>query len=1148
MTGNCDGSYQRFVPVDEDARRAIADCLDETLFVEASAGTGKTHSLVGRVVSLVRTGGATLNHVAAITFTEAAAAELRDRVRQELEKAALDGSLRDEERARCAQGVIDLDQTSIQTLHSFAASLLHERPLEAGLPPAFETSDEIVAGLRFDEAWAEWLDPILDGGLPLSDHMGLALTMGVTLAQLKEVALAFHRNYADLEGATFGPPPGAASGWMDVLGDAGSEMERLCGYSQLMDDDQLYRHVQLKLRELRRLGREEPVPETAYLQLSRVLPLKFGRGRQTDWDTDPVTGENACRGLKELLRETHEFAEGALVSALAGALFPILDELRGFVLEYAKRRKDEGRAEFHDLLVWARDLLRDSLEVRDHFRERFSHVLIDEVQDTDPIQTEIAMFLSEAVSGNGEGESRPTSWDSVVPEAGRLFVVGDQKQSIYRFRRADVVQMNSLRERIEGAGGRTISLVQNFRSQKRVVEWVNKVFGEWMDVGTEAVEGDGFVQAGYEAMNGRWEGESGSTYGPRVWALADEEMEGPIDDVRREEAWQIATLLRRMTADGWRTLDRETTDATGREEYRAVTYADVCILMPTRTGLGTLERALEEQDIPYRLESASLIFETQEIRDLLNCLKAIDDPADQVATVAALRSLAFGCSDVELLRHYESGGRFDYLRDGQRHPQGPVSEALGTLRAFHEVRMWESPGRLIERFVRERGLMEAASGHPRMREQWRRYRFMVERAWQFAEAGGTSLRAFLRWVEDQVSERARVSETPVPESDEEAVRVMTIHASKGLEFPVVVLTGINSGRRSRSERVLFDRAKRAVEVRLGPSGGGFATPGYEGLAEWEKGMSAAEEVRLMYVATTRARDHLVLSLRRPERGGANSLAGRISSHVDGDTGMWERIDPEVDWEAPGRREVGDGQGRVEAAVDHTSAARDAWLAERERLIEEMGRPSFVSATSLGRETGEDKEEPDSPEPWRRGRAGTSIGRAVHAVLQAIDLATGEGIDDRARAQAAAEGIPGREREVAGLARVAVESAVVKRAVASGRYWREVPVAASVGSGSLHGFIDLLFEEEGELVVVDYKTDSVSGEEAREAVGRYRLQGGAYAHSIGQATGKRVREVVFLYLQPNREEGLEDLVEAMAEAAAEAERALGASIDRWGCLC
>ena len=295
MAEQTEGSVRRFVPVDDDARGVIAERLDETLFVEASAGTGKTASLVRRVVSLVRTGRTTLDRVAAITFTEAAAAELRDRVRRELETAA-DEAGSEEERARCAQGVVDLDQASIQTLHSFAAALLHERPLEAGLPPAFETSDEIAAGIRFDEAWTEWLDPILEGNSPLSEQLGLALTLGVTLAQLKEVAVAFHRDYADLEGAKFGSPPGTASGWKDRMRDAGSEMERLCTYSQLMDDDQLYRHVQLKLREIGRLENEEPGSAMTYRQLSRVLPLRYGRGQADGLGQGPCHGRERLQG------------------------------------------------------------------------------------------------------------------------------------------------------------------------------------------------------------------------------------------------------------------------------------------------------------------------------------------------------------------------------------------------------------------------------------------------------------------------------------------------------------------------------------------------------------------------------------------------------------------------------------------------------------------------------------------------------------------------------------------------------------------------------------------------------------------------------------------------------------------------------------
>ena len=453
--------------------------------------------------------------------------------------------------------------------------------------------------------------------------------------------------------------------------------------------------------------------------------------------------------------------------------------------------------------------------VRDHFREKFTHLLIDEAQDTDPVQAEIAMYLAEAVPEGLTGEPRPDSWAQITPERGKLFVVGDPKQSIYRFRRADVAQVKQLQQRMELAGGRRVGLVQNFRSQRAVVDWVNHVFGKWMSNADPDNGTDEFVQAGYEAMSPRWDGETGSELRPRVWALSDEELPERIDAVRRQEADDIAALISQAVYQGWQTLDREKTNEAGAEVYRPVGLSDICILMPRRTGLQALERGLEGQGIPYRLESASLIFETQEVRDLLNCLRSIDDPADQVATVAALRSLAFGCSDVDLLDHYENGGHFDYQRGPEQAPEGPVSEGLAVLRAFHESRVWESVGTLVDRFIRERMLMEAAIGHPRMREQWRRYRFLVERARQFEEAGGDSLRSFVGWVEDQISENARVTEVPVPESDEEAVRVMTVHAAKGLEFPVVILTGINASRQHRPGAAIFSRNQRRVEVRTG---------------------------------------------------------------------------------------------------------------------------------------------------------------------------------------------------------------------------------------------------------------------------------------------------------------------------------------------
>ena len=1114
-------------PVDQANRDIISDDLGSTLFVEASAGTGKTTSLVQRVTNLVSTGTTTLDRIAAITFTEAAAAELRDRVRAALDDAAADAARCETERKRCRQGIVDLDRSDISTLHSFAGALLRERPLEAGLPPSFETSDQIVAGIKFEEEWNAWLDRHLDGDTELGPHLALALTLGLTMSHMRNVARAFHQNYSDLEDVSFDqtgePAPSAAQTILDAAG----ELERLCGYSKLGEGDQLYDHVQVKLGIIRRLAEAPNGSPAQYRLLRSCLPLRQNRGRQGDWNTDPDTGGNACAVLKDLLGTLHEDAVTEIERTRRVVLLPILEDLRRMVLDYAQKRRAEGRAEFQDLLVWARELLRDNLPVRDYFRGRYTHLLIDEAQDTDPIQAEIAMLLAEAVPAADDAGVRPTRWDQVSPEPGKLFVVGDPKQSIYRFRRADVEQMERLRSRMEQAGGETVKLVQNFRSQQPVVGWVNRLFEQWMSEDQDDASG---AQAAYEAMAARPIREAGGNFAPRVWALGDEAVDAPVAEIRAQEALEIGTLLRQMIDEEWATLDREATESPDAAVYRPVRYSDVCILMPRRTGLAALERGLEEWNIPYRLESASLVFETQEIRDLLNCLKAIDDPSDQVATVAALRSPAFGCSDVDLLRYRDQGGSFDYLSaQGQAGGTDPALAALEVLRGFHRARLRESTGALIDRFIRDRGLLEAATGQVRMREQWRRYRFLVEQAALFSGAGGGTLRDFLGWVDDQINEGARVTEAPVPESDEEAVRVMTIHGSKGLEFPVVILTGLNSAPPRSGNQVIVDRAAGRVEVGVGPANQRFATPGFEELTEHDNRMTAAEHIRVMYVATTRARDHLVLSLRRPAKG-AKTTAAVISEYMESDADLWHTVKLKGTFQ-PAVSQI-DGEQDSPAAINearHSTEALDAWSAARQQTIDDLSRPLFVSATGLSSVSDDDKQEPTSPEPWRRGRAGTSVGRAVHAVLQSIDLATGEGIEHRARAQAIAEGVPDREAEVVRLAGAAVNSDIVRRAVASKRIWREVPVAAPVGNGSLHGFIDLLFEEDNGLVVVDYKTDDVTDQQLPVVMERYRLQGGAYAHAIEQITGKPVKEVVFLFLQPKSEVALPNLAGAMADA-------------------
>ena len=642
-----------FQPQDNAERKRITTSLNETLFVEAGAGTGKTTSLVGRILELVGSGATTLDRVAAITFTEAAAAELRDRIRTELEKKAENADLDDEIRDRYRQGVEHLDSAAIQTLHSFAAALLHERPLEAGLPPAFDTMDSIESELAFDEAWTQWIDGALDDP-DLEPHFLMTLSLGLKIDGLRTIALKFHENYdllADIAFDVSGGTASAASSAVHTLLDSAPEMEGLCRYSHLRDEDTLYRHTQAKLTSIRQFAGLDAGSPPAVRLLTRLLPLKQGGGRQTDWDKDPVSGENACKSLKDLLQGLDAEVADAVAGTRTAALVPLLDALRTFVLDYADDRKRQGRAGFHDLLVWARNMLRDNLDARDHFRRRFSHLLIDEAQDTDFIQAEIAMFLAENVPPDTPGAARPGNWADITPQEGKLFVVGDPKQSIYRFRRADVRQMRRLQERM---GGETLQLVQNFRSQRPVVEWVNALFTRWMAQG-------GGDQADYIPISHLWTADTGHSAAPRVWKVG-EEMEGKVNDVRRGEAFGIAVLLHQVVGEHWQVLDSDRPrDNAGNERYRDATYSDICILMPTRTALRTLELALDDANVPYRLEGASLFFDTQEVRDLLNCLRAIDDPANEIAIVAALRSPAFACTDVELLKFHRAHRSFNYL-------------------------------------------------------------------------------------------------------------------------------------------------------------------------------------------------------------------------------------------------------------------------------------------------------------------------------------------------------------------------------------------------------------------------------------------------------------------------------------------------------
>jgi ATP-dependent exoDNAse (exonuclease V) beta subunit len=390
----------------------------------------------------------------------------------------------------------------------------------------------------------------------------------------------------------------------------------------------------------------------------------------------------------------------------------------------------------------------------------------------------------------------------------------------------------------------------------------------------------------------------------------------------------------------------------------------------------------------------------------------------------------------------------------------------------------------------------------------------------------------------------------LPETDDDSVRILTIHGAKGLEFPITIVSGMTTkaaGRRPGVELVFpHDRDTYAVRVSKR-----VTTEEFERYAPIDEQMDFQEKLRLLYVAMTRARDHLVVSVHRPAKAPGDDRTRWTHAEL-----VWDAAAGAPGWESFAATEADRRPLEPTDGVVVPTAAPpppwDDWLVARDAARTAAARRRVQSATALARaadaarmeaRTGPRTEASDpglakGPRdlelpPWNKGRYGTALGRAVHAVLQTVDLAGGAGLDDAAAAQAAAEGIVGRERDVADRARVALTTRVVQEAVAHG-FRREMYVATPVDGTTLEGYVDLVYRRPDGLVVVDYKTDAWTDDADLDAkVARYRLQGAAYAVALEQATGERVAECVFVFLGAGdaRERSISDLPTAMREVRA-----------------
>ncbi|MCH7810402.1 MAG: UvrD-helicase domain-containing protein, partial [Chloroflexi bacterium] len=540
---------------DDAARRVIRQALDQTLFVEAGAGTGKTSALVDRFVALVR-GGTEIDRIAAVTFTEKAAAELRERVRGALEEAQDEAEVS----PRMAAALEALDRAQISTIHSFAQTLLRAFSAQAGVDPDFEVQDPVSTERRMQERWRIYLES-LDGNRAAEEAIDRVLSLGLQTGEIERLAsdLAYHPTLAEF--LTANPLEAAEPSWPDV-GRLRAEIETVAAGAP--EDDHLTTRLSglfAVLQALERADKDER--ETTIAAGADVLTSTY-KGTASNWGSKDRK-EAALEVANRVSAELNELLSGLRAAALA-ALLPFVV---AFVTREAGARAREGVLTFDDLIVRVRQVFREDEGARQAFRERFAALLIDEFQDTDPLQMEIALAFARA----GDGSSL---------EAGRLFLVGDPKQSIYRFRRADMAMYSRTRDEIEAAGSEFPQLALNRRSRIEILHWVNAVFAPLIGEGA-----DPGVQPPYREVHADREV---ALTGPGVaWigGAVDHHARG----MRDEEARAIAAQCRAVISEKWQVQDRERT-------VSDASYRDIAVLIPRRILLTALERELADARVP----------------------------------------------------------------------------------------------------------------------------------------------------------------------------------------------------------------------------------------------------------------------------------------------------------------------------------------------------------------------------------------------------------------------------------------------------------------------------------------------------------------------------------------------------------------------
>lgn len=990
-----------------EAQRAAVERSGQDACCVAGPGSGKTRVLVERFAWLVGQ-GLDAERILAITFTEKAATEIKARL---VKRFAGEGKKR---RA--------MERAPVSTIHAFCLGLLKEHALAAGVDPEFAVMDEReaeaeqasamevvldrMAAERREEfvAWAEaW--PANDMARALRSVYE-ALRMGGGAKQALRQLAAFD-----------------ARGAMEAVVEELSEMLE----SSPAAATEAQRRREAALRAW--LEAREGTPALAWLSGFKM-------------DKRGLRAGHPLYDGKERLEARVEAAK----SACAGAQFQAerataREALIEFDEEYQRRKRARAVLDFSDLEERALELLKRDGQVRQATQERYEAILMDELQDTNPVQWEIV---------------------NLVRREGRFFAVGDINQSIYGFRHAAPEQFIAYEKGVAEKGGRVDRLEANYRSREEILRAVTAITVEQPCAGVAAHQ----LIAGRKYPEAR---------GPFVEVQRVETTEGTKGGI--EEALWIARRLRELhgTPVG--------------DPPRPARYSDMAILARTNKLFDGLEEALERFGIPCTVERGRNFFEAPESLDLTNWLRVIENPGHEIALYGLLRSPFFGISDEELMR----------LRlKGRRAPEA-AEAVIARARALRE----EIPADLIlGRLIDERGYLTHQG--PRAKANVDKFLRLLR---EMDAAAPGDLAGHLEKIDEL---RATGKEPNAPEVEAaDAVRILSVHKAKGLEFPIVVVASMQKKTGGFPDPVCWSAGNGlGMRWRIPGSNEGVGDPVYEAHRSEVKRREDGEEERLLYVAMTRAEERLILSWTNGKQGGP-----------------WPKLVESglrVEWPEEANAAVEAGPLRVSRLegepelLEPVEAGEAAAPVRVRKLEEEREAPAGVAVTSLAVFDACPRRyflqtALRWPQPGNGGGTGAmALGTEVHEYLGGLREEASE--------------------EVRALAGVFEASELGQRAKRAARREQEMDFLVEIGGTLVRGQIDLWFEEEGRGVVVDYKTDQSLSEARLRA---YTLQLRLYAAALEKTVGRAPEEAWLFSLR----DGVAHAVEVGREARASALRVL-----------